>query len=98
MTAMLTTAGLTLSMTSANDTAGAAAVFGAAGCAVAPSVKFNTEKASTPAPTAPASQPKRAVFILHCVVIAALLKSVDLMGAKVSLRVLHRSQRVPTVL
>src|SRR5436190_11678144 len=98
MTAMLTTAGLTLSMTSANETAGAAAVFGAAGCAVRPPLTFNTEKARTPAPTAPASQPKRAVFILNCSLIAALLKKRYLMAPKIVRRGLHRSQRVPTVL
>jgi len=79
MTAMFTTAGLTLSMTSANETAGAAGVRGAAGCAVKPLDKFNTENANTPAPAAPASHPKRAPF--DCAVILVLLKSVEPMTA-----------------
>src|SRR5688572_29303939 len=75
MTAMLTTAGLTLSMTSANETAAVAGARGAAGCAVRPPVTFMNEKASTPAPTAPATQPTRAEFLLHCSVIASLRKA-----------------------
>ncbi len=72
---MLTTAGLTLSMTSANEVPGFAGACGATGCASKPPLKFNTEKVNTPTPAAPASQPTRAEF-LHCSLIAALLKKV----------------------
>ena len=76
MTAMFTTAGLTLSMTSANEVPAFAGVRGAAGCAVRPPLKFNTENVSTPAPTAPASQPKRADFVSTARSSLALLQSV----------------------
>jgi hypothetical protein len=74
---MLTTAGLTLSMTSANDTADTGAR-GAAGWAEDAKLSVTRLKASTVAPTAPASQPTRAEFLFHCSVIATLLGALSI--------------------
>src|SRR5262245_12144188 len=71
---MFTTAGLTSSMTSANEPGDAwtrAAVF----CAIEWSLNVTKDNASTPAPTAPASQPKR-VERFHDAVIEILPSNV----------------------